>query len=275
MIRLITVLILLLSVPALAEEFTGKVVAITDGDTIKVLRDQEEVKIRLAGIDCPESHQAFGKKAKQATSDLAFGKTVTVQAKGKDRYGRVLADIILPDGTNLNRELVRSGCAWWYRKYSKDESLGHLEAEAREAKRGLWADPNAIPPWDWRHGQQTAPAADSPPNKIEPNGVEIIALLPNPVGRDRGHEEVTLANSTAQEIKLDGWKLQDRAGNEFTLSGTIPAMAKLPITMTDPSMPLNNDGDDVFLIDGSGTTRSKVSYSEQEVGEGRQIEFRP
>ncbi|HEY1603523.1 MAG TPA: thermonuclease family protein, partial [Pirellulales bacterium] len=257
MIRLIALLILLLPVPAVAEEFTGKVVAITDGDTIKVLRDREEIKIRLEGIDCPESHQAFGNKAKQATSDLAFGEIVTVQAKGKDRYGRVLADIILPDGKNLSRELVRSGFAWWYRKYSKDETLGKLEAEARDAKRGLWADPNPIPPWDWRHGQRMAPATDAPPAKIEPNGVEIVALLPNPVGRDRGHEEVTLANSTAQEIRLHGWKLQDRAGNEFRLSGSIPAKGKLPITMTDPSMPLNNDGDDVFLIDANGTVRSK------------------
>jgi hypothetical protein len=103
--------------------------------------------------------------------------------------------------------------------------------------------------------------------------VEIVALLSNSVGRDRGHEEVTLANSTAQQIDMDGWKLQDRAGNEFRLSGSISAKGKLPILMGDPSMPLNNDGDDVFLIDANGTVRSKVSYSEREVAEGRQIEF--
>jgi endonuclease YncB( thermonuclease family) len=274
MIRLMIALVLLVPVLALAEEFTGKVIGITDGDTIKVLRGNEEIKIRLEGIDCPESHQAFGNKAKQATSDLAFGKIVTIQAKGKDRYERTLADIILPDGTNLNRELVRSGFAWWYRKYSKDESLGRLEDEAREAKRGLWADNKPIPPWDWRHGQRTPPAT-APPSRIEPNGVEIIALLPNPAGPDRGHEEVTLANSTAEEINLVGWKLRDRAGNQFSLSGTIPAMSKRVIQMTDPSMPLNNDGDDLFLIDGSGAVRIRVSYSENQVAEGRQIEFQP
>src|SRR5271156_3925062 len=107
MIRLVATLVIILPLPVLAEEFTGKVIGITDGDTIKVLRGGEEVKIRLEGIDCPESRQAFGNKAKQATSDLAFGKSVTVQAKGMDRYQRTLADIILPDGTNLNRELVR------------------------------------------------------------------------------------------------------------------------------------------------------------------------
>jgi micrococcal nuclease len=167
MIRLIAVLVVLLPLPALAEEFTGQVVGITDGDTIRVLRGAEEIKIRLEGIDCPESRQAFGTKAKQATSDLAFGKTVTVQVKGKDRYERTLADIILPDGRILNRELVRLGFAWWYRKYSKYESLGKLESEAREAKRGLWADNNPIPPWDWRHGQQT-PATKVPAGRAVP-----------------------------------------------------------------------------------------------------------
>ena len=137
-----------------AEEFTAKVVGIMDGDTIRVLRDKEEVKIRLSEIDCPESRQAFGTKAKQATSELAFGKIVTVRAKGKDRNGRPLADIILPDGKSLNRELVRSGFAWWYKKYSKDESLGKLEAEARAAKRGLWGDEMAVPPWEWREKQK-------------------------------------------------------------------------------------------------------------------------
>jgi micrococcal nuclease len=272
MIRLITALVVLLPLPALAEEFRGKVVGITDGDTIRVLRGAEEVKIRLEGIDCPESRQAFGSRAKQATSDLAFGKIVTVQVKGKDRYERTLADIILPDGKNLNRELVRLGMAWWYRKYSKDESLGKLESEAREAKRGLWADNNPIPPWDWRHGQQT-PAANVPAGSVEPSGVEIVALLPNPVGPDQGHEVVTLANTTTLEINLDGWKLQDRAGNQFRLSGTVPARSRRVITMTDPSMPLNNDGDDVFLVDGGGTIRSKATYSEREVAEGRRIEF--
>ena len=152
--RLVVICLTLLPIPALAEEFTGKVVGVTDGDTIRVLRGQEEVKIRLSGIDCPESHQAFGSKAKQVTSELAFGKTVTVQAKGQDKYQRTLAEIILPDGKNLNRALVRAGFAWWYKKYSKDESLGRLEAEARAAKSGLWADPNPTPPWEWRRQQK-------------------------------------------------------------------------------------------------------------------------
>lgn len=120
-----------------AESAPSKVIAIKDGDTIVVVKNQKQITIRLEGIDCPESGQAFGKKAKQAASGLCFGKTVTVKATGKDRYGRTLAHVILPDGRGLSGELVRQGLAWWYRKYSKDKSLGRLKAEAREQKRDL------------------------------------------------------------------------------------------------------------------------------------------
>ena len=131
-------------------DFSGRVVGISDGDTIKVLHDGKAERIRLNGIDCPEKAQPFGTKAKQFTSAMVFGKDVTIQVKDTDKYGRTVADVILPDGRSLNRELVAAGLAWWYRKYSKDESLGQLEAEAKTAKRGLWADPEPVPPWEWR-----------------------------------------------------------------------------------------------------------------------------
>ena len=136
--------------PVVAEEFSGRVVGVTDGDTIRVLRNDVEVKVRLVDIDCPESKQPFGARSKQATSALVFGKVVTVKVKGTDRYNRLLADVGMPNGENLNRELVKSGFAWWYRKYSDDESLGALESEARNARRGLWEDEHPIPPWEWR-----------------------------------------------------------------------------------------------------------------------------
>ncbi len=77
-----------------------------------------------------------------------FGKTVTV--RDQDRYGRTITDVILPDGRVLNQELVKAGMCWWYRKYSDDQTLGELEAEARQQKHGLWADPSPVPPWEWR-----------------------------------------------------------------------------------------------------------------------------
>ena len=96
--------------------------------------------------------QDFGTRAKQAASELAFGKVVTVQPRSTDRYGRTVAVVLLLDGRNLNHELVRSGLAWWYRKYTPgDATLAWLEAEARGARRGLWSQASPIPPWDWRH----------------------------------------------------------------------------------------------------------------------------
>ena len=135
-----------------AADFTGNVVAVTDGDTISVLHSGKAERIRLNGIDCPEKAQPYGHKAKEAASALVFGKGVTVQTYGQDKYGRTIGEVILPDGQNVNQELVRAGMCWWYRKYAPgDATLERLETEAREAKRGLWADSHPIPPWEWRH----------------------------------------------------------------------------------------------------------------------------
>ena len=134
-----------------AADFTGRVVGIIDGDTLEVLRNTHSEYIRLSGIDCPEKGQAYGNNAKQATSALAFGKEVTIQTHGKDKYKRTLGDVILPDGMNLNQELVKQGWCWWYRTYAPgDTVLEGLEKETREAKKGLWADPQPVPPWEWR-----------------------------------------------------------------------------------------------------------------------------
>ncbi len=140
----------LLTSQTLAADFTGRVVGVSDGDTITVMHNGKGERIRLHGIDCPEKRQAFGNRAKQFTSNLVFAKTVTVQFVDRDRYGRTVGVVLLPDGRSLNHELVKAGFAWWYRKYSDDQRLGELEAEAREAKRGLWAAPTPIPPWEWR-----------------------------------------------------------------------------------------------------------------------------
>lgn len=131
-------------------DFTGRVVGVSDGDTIEVMRAGRAVRVRLQGIDCPESHQAYGMRAKQFTAEMAFGKTVAVQVYGTDQYGRILGEVILPDGRSLNRELVRNGYAWWYRRYSHDPVLQQLEGEARRERRGLWRDKNPTPPWEFR-----------------------------------------------------------------------------------------------------------------------------
>ncbi len=141
----------LLTSQTLAADFTGRVVGVSDGDTIMVLHNGKGERIRLHGIDCPEKRQAFGNKAKQFTSELVFSKTVTVTVLDVDRYGRTVGEVILPDGPVLNHELVKAGLAWWYRMYAPDDgTLAQLEADAKAGKRGLWADAEPVPPWAWR-----------------------------------------------------------------------------------------------------------------------------
>ena len=131
--------------------FASSVIGILDGDTIEVLHNNRPERIRLSGIDCPEKGQAYGTRAKQATSDLVFGKEVTLETHGTDKYGRTIADVSLPDGLNVNLELVRNGWCWWYQKYAPDNViLAELQRRARRSGLGLWADPHPVPPWEWR-----------------------------------------------------------------------------------------------------------------------------
>jgi micrococcal nuclease len=142
-----------ISLPRNSVRFSGKVVAVLEGDIIKVMTGNSPVQVRLLGIDCPEHGQRFGKSAKQFTSEMVSRRIVTVRTIGINRQGHTVGDVILPDGAVLNRELVKAGMAWRYRKYSIDPILMHLEAEAIAAKRGLWADPAPIAPWEWRNKQ--------------------------------------------------------------------------------------------------------------------------
>jgi micrococcal nuclease len=118
--------------------FTGQVVRALDGDTLEVLHNHHAERFRLSGMDCPEKGQAYGKRAKQAASELVLGEEVTLQTFGKDRYGRILADVLLINGTNVNHKLIKDGWCWWYRKYAPgDTVLEGLEHQAREARKGL------------------------------------------------------------------------------------------------------------------------------------------
>jgi len=132
-----------------AYAWSGKCVAVTDGDTIKVMHNGKAEKIRLYGIDCPEKNQPFGKKAKWFASDLVFKRLVEVKALNKDHYGRTIAWVYV-GGTRLNEELLKAGLAWHYKRYSKEKNLSLLEERARVMKIGLWSDPHSIPPWEWR-----------------------------------------------------------------------------------------------------------------------------
>lgn len=131
------------------DQFTAKVIGISDGDTLTVLVDKTQIKIRVDGIDCPEKKQAFGNKAKEFTSDFCFGKVVTVKKNKMDRYGRLVARVIY-NGKDLSEELLKAGMAWHFKKYDTSPVLNNLEVEARHKRVGLWSDPNPIAPWCFR-----------------------------------------------------------------------------------------------------------------------------
>lgn len=135
---------------SLSDTYLAKVIGITDGDSIIILtKNNTQLKIRLEGIDCPENKQAFGQQAKQTTAALCFNKMVRIVSTGKDRYGRTLAFIYVGD-LCINKELLKQGMAWHYKKYNKDIELAKIENEAKAHKIGLWSQPTAIPPWLFR-----------------------------------------------------------------------------------------------------------------------------
>jgi len=168
------VLFLLLSTSvAVAASFTGKVVRVSDGDTIQVMHNGMAEKVRLHGIDCPEKKQAYGRKAKEFTASLVAGRTVMVEVKDRDRYGRTVGRVFLPDGSCLNEALVKAGYAWHYKQYSNDSTLAQLELDARRASRGLWKDPHPVAPWDWRAGKTSSSGINS--RKGQANTPQVVS----------------------------------------------------------------------------------------------------
>jgi endonuclease YncB( thermonuclease family) len=140
--------------PKIVEEFRGKVVHVSDGDTIRILVGQSQVTVRLEGIDAPETGQAFSAKSKEALERLVAGKTVTVRKTGDDKYGRSLG-FVLADGVEVNGRMIADGWAWHFKKYNSDERLAQLELSARSNRKGLWADSNPLAPWDFRNRQRS------------------------------------------------------------------------------------------------------------------------
>lgn len=142
--------------PAHAATLEGRVVGITDGDTVTVLVDRREVKVRVAGIDAPEKKQAFGQRSKEHLSDCAFGKAVSVEWSKTDRYGRTIGKVTV-DGVDCGLRQVQDGLAWHYKAYAKEQSAtdrgsyADAEFQAVARKAGLWSDPHPTPPWEFRH----------------------------------------------------------------------------------------------------------------------------
>lgn len=132
------------------------VISITDGDTVIVAHGGKPEKVRLLDIDSPEKSQAYGRAAKRFLSDLVFMREVRIERRGRDKYGRTLATLYLADGTDINAELLRNGCAWLYKAKGGGNSLyKNLMRDARNAQLGLWAEASPIAPWDYRKARGT------------------------------------------------------------------------------------------------------------------------
>ena len=154
---LLLVAALLTALSVHAETLGGRVVGVSDGDTVTVLdAANKQWKIRLMGIDAPEKKQAFGQKSKANLSDLVFDKQVTVEYSKKDKYGRTVGKILV-DGVDANLAQVKAGMAWHYKQYQKEQTpvdrslYSEAEDRARAGHIGLWADSNPTPPWEFRH----------------------------------------------------------------------------------------------------------------------------
>lgn len=131
----------------------AKIIRIVDGDTAELLYGELPIMLRLQHIDAPEKRgsQPYGNKAKTILSELCFGQQVTILTEGDfDMGGRMIGEIINKDGVNVNKEMVRLGYAWHFKKYSSDLNYDKLEKEARREQRGLWQEPNPVAPWDFR-----------------------------------------------------------------------------------------------------------------------------
>jgi len=159
--------IVVFPVLSFAAMIQGKVVGVSDGDTITVLdSSKKQHKIRLHQIDAPEKNQDFGQRSKQSLSELVFGKTVTVEVVTTDRYGRTVGKVLV-NGVDANLEQVKKGMAWVYKQYASDPAYFDAEDEARKAKVGLWSQPNPTPPWDFRHGGKSKSFGDSDLKKYD------------------------------------------------------------------------------------------------------------
>lgn len=157
---LIAIAFTLLASASHADTLTGRVVGISDGDTLTLLdATNTQHKIRLSGIDSPEKSQPFGQVCKQNLSDLAYGRVVAVETSKLDRYGRAIGKVLV-SGQDVNLEQVLRGCGWHYKKYQNEQRLDdrlsydRAEASARAGRVGLWADVEPLPPWDWRKARR-------------------------------------------------------------------------------------------------------------------------
>jgi len=142
--------------PALSwAEVIARVVTVHEGDRLTIRYDGRSETIHLKNIDCPELKQPYGKQAKRVTTAFVGNREVVVRSLKRDRHGRTTAEVVLQDGRNIAHELLKEGLAWSRPQASEDRSLGDMEQLARAAGKGLWSEPNPVPPWKWKATKRT------------------------------------------------------------------------------------------------------------------------
>jgi len=152
--------VVMLAIPTVAaaqRSFHATVTWIDDGDTVWISEDGHRLRVRLSGVDCPELAQPFGAEARRATLTALLQRDVTVDVRDVDAYGRLVARIH-NGGRDMSEDLLRDGLAWYYSRFVTDPVLASAESEARRAHRGLWSQPNPVPPWVFRAGESDSAA---------------------------------------------------------------------------------------------------------------------
>jgi endonuclease YncB( thermonuclease family) len=199
-----------LGTPAGAAEFTGKVIAVLDGDTVLVTHDGKPVKARLAEIDAPEKAQPYGADSQKSLADMVKGKQIKVVSSTVDDYGRLISRVYIGE-FNVNHEQVRRGMAWEYSRYHSNRELVALQREAQEAKRGLWAEDDAIEPSQWRK-QHPVSAAEQPNTPASPSAAPVSPPLQADSGQVCGKKhcpEISSCEEASVQLSLCGQKSLD------------------------------------------------------------------
>jgi endonuclease YncB( thermonuclease family) len=131
-------------------DFMAKVVTVHEGDRLTIYHNGRSEMIYLKNVDCPEPKQPYGKQARRAAAAYIGGREIVVRGLQQDRQGRRRAEVLLLDGRNVEEELIKEGLAWARPETAGGRRLGEIEELARAERKGLWSEPNPVPPWKWR-----------------------------------------------------------------------------------------------------------------------------
>jgi len=225
------------------------VTRVIDGDTINLFlfNSASIVRSRLNGIDCPEKGQPFYEDATKYTSNLCLYKQVGVIKYDKDKYGRLIVDIILPDGKNLCEEIVRAGYAWWYHLYSDNLVLKQLENEARIARRGLWSQTNPMPPWEFRKLDTTDKVVENDSNE---------KMITYPAGTDE----------KKSKIEIVDWNNRPSAtGNYIYVEGCLENIVDQTAEMVRVTVNSLDSNEKIISIDSAFAEPSSIAPNKEAI----------